>query len=115
MVNKMGASKRSKTGTTFRTTFSIRDPIEAEISWRWFRAVHARARDRGRQLLRVNCDETNVMRGLKNAKGLVIRKLQHGPPQLLEEASELKGSLTHLVFVCDDAPHAEKVASGNCW
>ena len=106
LVNKMGAAKWSKTGTTFWTKFSIRDPMEAEISWRWFRAVHARARERGRQLLRINCDETNVMRGLKNAKGLVVRKLQHGPPQLLEEASELKGSLTHLVFVCDDAEQA---------
>ena len=49
------------------------------------------------------------MRGLKNAKGLVVRKLQHGPPQLLEEASELKGSLTHLVFVCDDAELQRKL------
>ena len=79
LVNKMGAAKRPKIGTSVWTHFSICDPMEAEIRWQWFRAVHARARERGRQLLRINCDETNVMKGLKNAKGSVVRKLDPVP------------------------------------
>ena len=76
---------------------------QASSSWRWFNAVAARAKAKNKTLLRINCDETNVVRGLRREKGLMVHRMKHGTPPLIEDKQEERGSWTHLTFICDDS------------
>ena len=85
-------------------------------SYEWLNAVELQAVSEGKKLLRINCDETNVMRGMKTQKGLVVSCCHRTGPVIVPDSDPTRGSWTHLAFLCDDTavqPALPQVIVGN--
>ena len=89
---------------------------QVQTSYQWFNAVEMEAASEGKKLLRINCDETNVMRGMKTQKGLVVSCCRRNGPVIVPNSDPTRGSWTHLAFICDDTsiqPSLPQVIVGN--
>ena len=86
------------------------------MAWDWMRYLLHRHAGRGKQILRMNCDETNVQRAQRASRGLVVAPLRRAGPVVIPEGPDGRGSVSHLVFVCDDPmvqPFIAQVVVGN--
>ena len=89
---------------------------QVRVAWDWMRYLLHRHAGRGKQILRMNCDETNVQRAQRASRGLVVAPLRRAGPVVIPEGPDGRGSVSHLVFVCDDPviqPFLPQVVVGN--
>ena len=63
----------------------------------------------GKQVLRVNCDETNIQRQRHAQKGMVFSHNACKRPVLIHGKDTQNGSFMHLTFICDDTEAQTKL------
>ena len=77
-------------------------PLQVVTGWRWWNRLEADTAARGKQVLRVNVDETNISRSYHNKKGLVLTRRCPARPMLLPGDAVTRGSFSHVAFICDN-------------
>ena len=89
---------------------------QVSVAWAWMRNLLHRHALAGKRVLRINCDETNIQRAQRASRGLVVAPLRRTGPVLIPEGPDGRGSVSHLVFICDDPliqPVLPQVVVGN--
>ncbi len=70
-------------------------------SWQWHRTLLANIAASEHKALRLNLDETSIVLNHDDQKGVVTPQ-RDNLPVLVPKKSAKRGSLTHVVLICDD-------------
>ena len=74
---------------------------QVRTSWQWHRAIQKNVKADGADILRINLDETSMPLNYDSQKGVVTTAFQK-EVVLVDKQSAKRGSLTHVVMICDD-------------
>ena len=74
---------------------------QVRTSWQWHRTLLANVAASEQNALRLNLDETSIVLNYDDQKGVVTPQTDTGPV-LVPKKSSKRGSLTHVVLICDD-------------
>ena len=74
---------------------------QVRTSWQWHRTLLANVAASEQNALRLNLDETSIVLNHDDQKGVVTPQ-RDNLPVLVPKKSAKRGSLTHVVLICDD-------------